>query len=130
MRVAIRRLRSALRTFTPVLDKASVRWLREELGWLGGALGPVRDSDVLREPPRDAARDAARSDVLGPVRDELADLLHRDPAKGVDRSTRGHAFGALPGALGCAAGCEPRSARQAREREQSINKAAAETSAP
>jgi CHAD domain-containing protein len=71
MRVAIRRLRSALRTFSPVLDKASVRWLRDELGWLGGALGPVRDVDVLRSHLETLLETVPSSDLLGPVRDEL-----------------------------------------------------------
>ena len=46
-RVGIRRVRSDLRTFGPLLDKATVRPLRRELGWLAGELGEVRDLDVL-----------------------------------------------------------------------------------
>ena len=46
-RVGIRRLRSDLRTFRPLLDVDAIRPLREELGWLGGELGAVRDLDVL-----------------------------------------------------------------------------------
>ena len=46
-RVATRRLRSDLRTFRPVLMVDRVEPIRAELGWLGGALGAVRDSDVL-----------------------------------------------------------------------------------
>jgi CHAD domain-containing protein len=47
LRVASRRLRSVLKTSTPVLDEAWVERLREELSWLGGELGPARDLDVL-----------------------------------------------------------------------------------
>jgi CHAD domain-containing protein len=72
MRVAIRRLRSTLRTFTPVLDKASARWLRDELGWLGGVLGPVRDADVLRGHLENLVDSLPAAEVLGPVRDEIA----------------------------------------------------------
>ena len=71
MRVAIRRLRSTLRTFTPVLDEASARWLRDELGWLGGVLGSVRDADVLRNNLERLLDTLSPSDVLGPVRDEI-----------------------------------------------------------
>ena len=49
MRVATRRLRAMLRAARPLLDSEWVRALRGELGWLGGALGPVRDLDVLIE---------------------------------------------------------------------------------
>jgi CHAD domain-containing protein len=47
-RVAARRLRSDLRTFRPHLDVAWCTSLREELRWLGGVLGQVRDAEVLR----------------------------------------------------------------------------------
>jgi CHAD domain-containing protein len=47
MRVATRRMRAILRAARPLLDPEWVRPLRDELGWLGGALGPVRDLDVL-----------------------------------------------------------------------------------
>jgi CHAD domain-containing protein len=48
-RVGTRRLRSHLRTFRPLLDRAWADSLREELGWLAGELGPVRDGEVLHE---------------------------------------------------------------------------------
>ena len=47
MRVATRRLRAFLRAGHDLLDPEWSEPLREELGWLGGALGPVRDLDVL-----------------------------------------------------------------------------------
>jgi CHAD domain-containing protein len=49
MRVATRRMRAILRAARPLLDAWWVRELRAELGWVGGALGPVRDLDVLIE---------------------------------------------------------------------------------
>ncbi len=48
-RVATRRLRSHLRTFGPLVDQTWAEALRDELGWVGGALGAVRDADVLLE---------------------------------------------------------------------------------
>jgi CHAD domain-containing protein len=48
-RVAVRRLRSDLRTFRSVLDPGWMDPLRRELSWLGGSLGGVRDMDVLGE---------------------------------------------------------------------------------
>jgi CHAD domain-containing protein len=48
-RVGTRRLRSDLRTFRPLLDVDWTSRIRDELGWLAGALGEVRDADVLKE---------------------------------------------------------------------------------
>jgi CHAD domain-containing protein len=46
-RVAVRRLRSDLRTFRPLLDRDWAEALRTELRWLGQLLAPVRDAEVL-----------------------------------------------------------------------------------
>jgi CHAD domain-containing protein len=48
-RVATRRLRSDLRTFRDVVEPSWAVPLREELRWLGGELGAVRDAEVLDE---------------------------------------------------------------------------------
>jgi len=68
-RVATRRLRSDLRTFRKLVRPEFASGLRDELGWLAGVLGEVRDGDVLLERLRrrvselpDADREAA-----GPV---------------------------------------------------------------
>jgi CHAD domain-containing protein len=47
LRVATRRLRAFLRTARPLLEPEWAEPLREELGWLGGHLGPARDLDVM-----------------------------------------------------------------------------------
>ena len=49
MRVATRRLRAFLRAGRDLLDPGWSATVREELRWLGSALGPVRDLDVLLE---------------------------------------------------------------------------------
>jgi len=46
-RVAIRRLRSALRSARPMVDRVWADQLRAELDWLAQTLGRVRDLDVL-----------------------------------------------------------------------------------
>jgi CHAD domain-containing protein len=46
-RVATRTIRSDLRTFGPLVDPVWARGLRDELWWLAGLLGRVRDADVL-----------------------------------------------------------------------------------
>ena len=45
MRVATRRLRAAMKVFEDALPERA-RWFREELRWVAGALGDVRDLDV------------------------------------------------------------------------------------
>src|SRR6266849_235877 len=62
-RVATRKLRSHLRTFSPLLDPEWTEPLRSELGWLGMALGAVRDREVLLERLRERAKTLPASDV-------------------------------------------------------------------
>ena len=59
-RVATRRLRSDLRTFRRLLDEQWLQPRRDELGWIAGLLGAVRDTDVLLE---HLQADAATLDV-------------------------------------------------------------------
>ena len=47
LRVSTRRQRAFLRAARPLLAAGPAEALRAELGWLGGALGPARDLDVL-----------------------------------------------------------------------------------
>jgi CHAD domain-containing protein len=48
-RVATRRIRSTLRTFSDLLDQEWTDRLRDDLKWLADLLGEVRDTDVLLE---------------------------------------------------------------------------------
>ncbi len=47
LRVATRRLRAFLRAARPLVEAGWAASLREEIGWLGGHLGPARDLDVM-----------------------------------------------------------------------------------
>jgi inorganic triphosphatase YgiF len=47
MRVAMRRLRSALSLFRKLLPEHQDHWIREETKWLAGVLGEARDWDVF-----------------------------------------------------------------------------------
>lgn len=49
MRSAARRIRSALRTYRPLLEKAPLAGLNGELKWIGRLLGRPRDAEVLRQ---------------------------------------------------------------------------------
>jgi CHAD domain-containing protein len=91
MRVAARRLRSALATFRPVLDRRGTDPLRDELRWLGQALGDARDLEVLRDRfltrlEGVAARDADL--VRGPVAEQLASIMDRRRSAALDEARR------------------------------------------
>ena len=67
MRVASRRLRSALQTFREVLPPADTEHLRGELKWLGEVLGAARDAEVLGGHVQDLLEQLPPDLVLGPV---------------------------------------------------------------
>ena len=71
MRVATRRLRSALATFRPMLDRTRTDPLRAELKWLGAALGASRDGEVMHARLLDSVRTQPAELVLGPVAADL-----------------------------------------------------------
>ncbi len=71
MRVASRRLRSALRSFRSLLDRTATDPLIEELRWLGRELGAERDQEVLEARLRTALDAVPRPLLLGPVRGRL-----------------------------------------------------------
>ena len=80
-RVGTRRLRSDLRTFGSLLDEEWLASLRDELRWLAGALGEVRDDDVLIERLRRQAATLPEPDTgaLAPIFRRLA--IERDQAR-------------------------------------------------
>jgi len=47
LRIGLRRLRSALKFFKPLVDGPAARALNEEARWLGTEVGSLRDADVL-----------------------------------------------------------------------------------
>ncbi len=81
LRVATRRLRAFLRAARPIVDVAWAEGLRAELAWLGSALGPARDLDVLVERLRE---DAAALDRDADAGLHLLDDLERERAAARD----------------------------------------------
>jgi CHAD domain-containing protein len=67
MRVATRRLRSALTTFKPLFEKDVVRPLRGELKWLAAELGAARDAEVMRDRVRRAVESESATVEPGPA---------------------------------------------------------------
>ncbi len=74
MRVAGRRLRSALRTFSPLLPQrdGELAHLEDELHWLAGVLGEARDQEVLQKHLIADVTDLPTELVLGPVPARIA----------------------------------------------------------
>ncbi|MFM6849594.1 MAG: CHAD domain-containing protein [Terrabacter sp.] len=58
VRVAIRRIRSALATFRPVLERTATDPLRDELRWVSVLLGQARDVEVVIEHTEQLLSDA------------------------------------------------------------------------
>jgi inorganic triphosphatase YgiF len=74
MRIAIRRMRSAVSSFKKKFPAKERRWIADDLGWLSGALGRARNLDVFATELLPIAR-AALPDGVG--WDELAATLDR-----------------------------------------------------
>ncbi|GLZ38847.1 CYTH and CHAD domain-containing protein [Actinokineospora sp. NBRC 105648] len=81
-RVACRRLRSALRSFRPLLDRDRVTALRAELKWLGGEASAARDTEVLEAELRAELARVPSVDVLGAVPARITAELGRAAADG------------------------------------------------
>ena len=89
MRVATRRLRSALATFRPLFDRSVTDPIRAELRWLGAALGRARDAEVMRTRLVEDAQALPPDLALGPVAVIIEREMHRrhaDARAGVDRA--------------------------------------------
>jgi len=76
MRVAARTLRANLRTFADVLPDSGT--LPEELGWLGDALGPAREAEVLTDQVLRLLERTPTDLVLGPVRQRVVQAFDLD----------------------------------------------------
>lgn len=78
LRVAARRMRSALASFRKLTDQETTQFLREELQWLAGTVGTARDLEVMRTHLNELI-DAEPPDlIIGPVKDHLAQRLDPD----------------------------------------------------
>jgi CHAD domain-containing protein len=81
MRVATRRLRSAFRSFRPLLDREATDPVSQELRWLAGELGTVRDLEVLRARLLRDIEALPGELVLGPVHARVSSKLTKQYAE-------------------------------------------------
>lgn len=86
LRIAARRMRSALTTYRKVVDPAAANSLREELRWLGQSLAKARDAQVLREHLDGVLASEEPELVLGPVARRIDDALQAAHAAGLDEA--------------------------------------------
>jgi CHAD domain-containing protein len=84
MRVATRRMRSALRVFGKVIERGRASRLADELKWLAEALGPARDLEVLRERFEQTIAKLPTEEVAGPVQQRLTRYFARREATAAD----------------------------------------------
>jgi len=90
MRVATRRLRSALATYRPVVDREAGDRIRDELKWFAGELGGARDAEVMREHFEVAVSEQPAELVMGRVAGTINDHL-----RAVYKQARTEALAAL-----------------------------------
>lgn len=104
VRVSCRRLRSELRAFRELVDRVWRERLEAELKWLGGALGDVRDLDILKQRLLVAAAGSADEGVedltarLRPLFDWL-DQRRESAAEAMSQALRSERFGRLGDSL-------------------------------
>ena len=90
MRVATRRLRSALATYRPVVDREAGDRIRDELMWFAGELGGARDAEVMLEHFLVAVSEQPAELVMGRVGATINGHL-----RGVYKQARTEALAAL-----------------------------------
>jgi CHAD domain-containing protein len=86
-RVACRRLRSALATFRPLLDREITEPLRGEIRWLGTQLGGARDAKVVRDRLTKLVEDEEQVDGVARRRIDATYARRREAADRVVSTT-------------------------------------------
>ena len=125
MRVATRRLRSALVTFRSLLDREVTEPLRGELKWLADLLGAARDAEVMHARLLSEVDDQPGDLVVGPVREQVdAELSasYRTAHAAVVRALNGPRYAQLLQALDGLVTTPPLSRRAARPARPELRK--------
>jgi CHAD domain-containing protein len=88
MRIAVRKLRSTLRTFGQLIWSQDVRPVADELKWLGTELGAARDAEVLFWHLRSEVDALPAELVLGPIQARIRGHFAQVSARAKDRLTK------------------------------------------
>ena len=81
MRVATRRLRSTMKSYRPLWDRAATDHLRVELKWLADVLGKVRDAEVMAVRLERSLDELPPELVVGPISARLTGGLRAQAVK-------------------------------------------------
>lgn len=100
MRVAVRRLRSAMRLFERFIASSENSWIEGELKWLAGELGQARDWDVFTTHTLDLAGKTAASRAAVDAIAKAADKRRRAAHAAVERAVASPRYTALMLTLG------------------------------
>lgn len=73
MRVATRRIRSVLRSYRSVFERAEIDEIRLELKWLAGILGVARDAEVMAQRYESLIADEPPERIVGPISARLVE---------------------------------------------------------
>lgn len=85
LRVAMRRVRTALATFRPLVDRTVTDPLRDELRWASGELGRARDREVVARRISRLLADEPPELVLGPVAARVKHFAFTKHLEGADQ---------------------------------------------
>ncbi|PVU84281.1 hypothetical protein DDP54_00010 (plasmid) [Cellulomonas sp. WB94] len=86
VRIAARRLRSTLTSYRALLPSVEAARLADELRWLGAALSPARDAQVMRDRLLGALAATPDDLVVGPVGDRIRAALDDDARRGQEEA--------------------------------------------
>lgn len=117
IRVAMRRLRSDLASYRPLLDRRRTDPLRDELKWIAGILGEVRDAEVMHERLVGLIADEPTELVMGPVQqrvDRQLDAAYRLAHRRAVEAMESHRYYALIDTLDAVVGNPPWTPRAAK----------------
>lgn len=82
LRVAARRMRSALQAYGKVIDRDATRAVTDELKWLGGELATARDSEVIEAHLTETITHLPDELVMGQVAAQITRSMQRRRAAG------------------------------------------------
>jgi inorganic triphosphatase YgiF len=82
LRVAARRMRSALQAYGKIVDRDATRALTDELKWVGGELSAARDSEVIEQRLTEVLGGLPEELVLGPVAAHITRTMQRRRSDG------------------------------------------------
>jgi CHAD domain-containing protein len=109
LRVAMRRIRSALASFRPIVDARVTDPLRDELRWAGGRLGEARDAEVVADRIV-SLLDEVAADTPPEVLDRLRERVHAHAASVRDVAVEtldSERYAAALALLGVVTACPP-----------------------